>query len=97
MNYRLVAVEVGDLLKYDTSVNQINRIGQAIFPFRKENFPNESITSFCSNENDFYVSSGQIHLTTILLIFGYLIEMVGSSRAVDKAFFSVSQRYIASA
>lgn len=45
MNYRLVAVEVGDLLKYDTSVNQINRLGQAIFPFQKEDFPNESITS----------------------------------------------------
>jgi len=45
MNYRLVAVEIGDLLKYDTSVNQINRIGQAIFRFQKESFPNDSITS----------------------------------------------------
>ncbi|MCX7095148.1 MAG: TIGR02391 family protein [Methylobacter sp.] len=45
MNYRLVAIEIGDLLKYDTSVNQINRIGQAIFRFQKENFPNDSITS----------------------------------------------------
>jgi uncharacterized protein (TIGR02391 family) len=45
MNYKLVAVEVGDLLKYDTSVNQINRIGQALFRFQRENFPNDSITS----------------------------------------------------
>lgn len=45
MNYRLVAVEVGNLLKYDTSINQINRIGQAIFPFPQQSFPNESITS----------------------------------------------------
>jgi uncharacterized protein (TIGR02391 family) len=45
MNYRLAAVEVGDLLKYDTSVNQINRIAQAIFQIPQETFPNDSITS----------------------------------------------------
>lgn len=45
MNYRLAAVEVGDLLKYDTTVNQINRIAQAIFQFPQETFPNDSITS----------------------------------------------------
>ena len=45
MNYRLVAIEVGDLLKYDTSVNQINRIGQAILGIKQESFVNDSITS----------------------------------------------------
>ena len=45
MNHEVVAVEVGDALKYDTSVNQINRTGQAVFPFSKQSFPNDQITS----------------------------------------------------
>lgn len=44
-NYRLVAVQVGDLLKYDTTVNQIGRSALSLFRFKKESFPNESITS----------------------------------------------------
>lgn len=45
MNYEIIAVELGDRLKYDTSVKQINRRGRAIFPFAKQNFPNDQITS----------------------------------------------------
>jgi uncharacterized protein (TIGR02391 family) len=45
VNYRLIAIQVGDALKYSTSINEVNRIGGAIFPFRCENFPNDSITS----------------------------------------------------
>lgn len=44
-NYRMIAVRVGDLLKYDSTINEINRIGQAIFRFRRESFPNDAITS----------------------------------------------------
>jgi len=44
-NYRLIAVQVGDALKYATSINEINRIAVAIFSFRCDNFPNDSITS----------------------------------------------------
>lgn len=44
-NYRLIAVQIGDALKYTTSINDINRIASALFPFRCENFPNDSITS----------------------------------------------------
>jgi uncharacterized protein (TIGR02391 family) len=44
-NYRLIAVQVGDALKYVTTINEINRIAGAIFPFQRENFPNDSITS----------------------------------------------------
>ena len=44
-NYRLIAVQVGDALKYATSINEINRIAGAIFPFQREGFPNEAITS----------------------------------------------------
>jgi len=45
MNYEIIAVELGDRLKYDTAVKQINRRGKAIFPFSKQNFPNDQITS----------------------------------------------------
>ena len=45
MNIRLIAVEIGDGLKYDTSINEVNRIGQAVFPFRMDHFPNDAITS----------------------------------------------------
>lgn len=45
MNIRLIATEIGDALKYDTSINEINRIAKAIFPFRYDRFPNDSITS----------------------------------------------------
>jgi len=44
-NYRLIAVQVGDALKYETSINEINRIAGAIFSFQREEFPNEAITS----------------------------------------------------
>lgn len=44
-NYRLIAIQVGDALKYSTSINEINRIAGAIFPFPCESFSNESITS----------------------------------------------------
>jgi uncharacterized protein (TIGR02391 family) len=45
MNIRLIAIQAGDALKYDTTVNEIERIGSAIFPFRREAFPEDSITS----------------------------------------------------
>ncbi|MFH0871825.1 MAG: hypothetical protein V1878_04955, partial [bacterium] len=44
-NYRLIAVQVGDALKYATSINEINRIAGAIFLFPCERFPNDAITS----------------------------------------------------
>lgn len=45
VNYRLVAVQIGNALKYSTSVNEINRLAGAIFRFQRENFTNEAITS----------------------------------------------------
>jgi len=45
MNYRLIATEVGDLVKWDSSVNEILRIAKALFQFPIENFPNDAITS----------------------------------------------------
>ncbi len=45
MNYKIVAIQVGDTLKYDSTVNEIDRIGGAVFGFSREDFPNPSITS----------------------------------------------------
>jgi uncharacterized protein (TIGR02391 family) len=45
MNYRLIATEVGDLVKWDTSVNEILRVANALFRINIENFPNDAITS----------------------------------------------------
>ena len=45
MNYRLAANQVGDLLKYDTSINGINRAAKSVFRFNIEHFPNDAITS----------------------------------------------------
>lgn len=45
MNYRLIAVQVGDALKYATSVNEINRIAGAVLRITRETFPNDAITS----------------------------------------------------
>lgn len=45
VNYRAVAIEVGDAVKYDATINEINRHAGAIFRFQRETFANESITS----------------------------------------------------
>lgn len=44
-NYRLIAVAVGDALKWDASLNEIGRAATALFKFNIETFPNASITS----------------------------------------------------
>lgn len=44
-NYRLVAVQVGDLIKWETSLNEIGRAAAALLPCANQSFPNESITS----------------------------------------------------
>jgi len=45
MNYRLIANQVSDLLKNDTTLNEIERAEKSIFNFNKESFPNDAITS----------------------------------------------------
>lgn len=44
-NYELIAMELGDLLKWDVPVKRIDRIGSAVVGGTKENFPHDSITS----------------------------------------------------
>ena len=45
MNLKLIATEIGDHIKYEVSLNEIDRIAKAIFKFPRQEFPNESITS----------------------------------------------------
>lgn len=45
INFRHIATQIGDALKYSTTVNEIDRIGQSILKINKETFPNFSITS----------------------------------------------------
>ena len=45
MNIELIAIELGEALKYKKSINEINRIAKAVFKFSRREFPNESISS----------------------------------------------------
>jgi hypothetical protein len=45
VNLKLLAVKIGDELKYDTTVKEIDRIAEAIFDFDCLEFPNDDITS----------------------------------------------------
>ena len=45
INLRLIGIKLGEGLKYNTSINEINRIASAIFDFRVSSYPHESITS----------------------------------------------------
>ncbi|MEX2181393.1 MAG: TIGR02391 family protein [Gemmatimonadaceae bacterium] len=44
-NYRAIAVEVGDIFKWSSTVNEINRVAGALFRFQKQSFVNDAITS----------------------------------------------------
>lgn len=45
MDIGLIAVQVGDALKYSTTVNEVDRIGAAVLKVRRETFLNDAITS----------------------------------------------------
>jgi len=45
INLRLIGIRLGEGLKYDTSINEINRIASAIFDFEVSSYPHDSITS----------------------------------------------------
>lgn len=41
----MIAIQIGDSLKYSTSINEIDRAAKSVFSFNCEDFPNSSITS----------------------------------------------------
>lgn len=38
-NYQMIAIRIGDILKYDTSLNEIDRAAMPVFSFQREDFP----------------------------------------------------------
>ena len=90
MNYRLVANQVGDLLKYDTTINEINRAAKSVFRFQQENFPNDSITSSRAKEFHDWVltlakqSMSNDERNNLLIQFISIITPEDSEKAVDK-------------
>jgi len=45
MNFKLIAIKLGEGLKYDTTYNDINRVASAVFDFSLIEYPHNSITS----------------------------------------------------
>src|SRR5574337_727759 len=57
INFRYIATQLGNNLKYVISVNEIDRVGQSILRVNKESFPNASITSVrAQSVNDWILS-----------------------------------------
>jgi uncharacterized protein (TIGR02391 family) len=52
INIQRIAIDIGNILKWSSSINEINRLGQAILKISKEVFPNDSITS--SRQQEIY-------------------------------------------
>ncbi|WP_321417843.1 TIGR02391 family protein [uncultured Methanomethylovorans sp.] len=44
-SYRLLAIQIGDILKDSTTLKEIDRAAKSIFSFDIDHFPNDSITS----------------------------------------------------
>lgn len=42
MNYKMIAIQIGDLLKYDVAEKEVLRAAQSVFSFQCEKFPNEA-------------------------------------------------------
>ncbi len=49
MNYKFVATQFGEAVKYDTTVNEVNRTFNALTNIKRKNYPNDAITSVRSS------------------------------------------------
>ena len=60
INFKHIATEVGDRLKYDKTLNEIDRLGQSLLKINKDVFPNSAITSSRAKSiYDWILSLGQ--------------------------------------
>jgi len=90
MNYRLVANQIGDLLKYDTTINEINRAAHSVFNFTQQPFPNDAITSTRAKEfHDWVLTLAKQSMSDedrngLLLQFISMITPEAQEQAVDK-------------
>ena len=64
MNIELIAIQVGEALKYGRSINEINRIANAVFKFSRRGFPNESISSTRSQLIYDWIMSAQYYFSS---------------------------------
>ena len=85
INIQRIAIEIGDIMKWSSSVNEINRLGQAILKTTKENFPNDSITSVRQQEiYNWLCSIGKANLLAderLKLIVEFCLSMAGEKRS----------------
>jgi len=91
MNIQLIATQFGDRLKYNTSVNEIDRLGQSILKVTKENFPNQSITSVRAKSiYDWILSIGKSNISNdekTTRIVKFCFELTPESQKVEIADF----------
>lgn len=84
INIQRIAIEIGDIIKWSSSVNEINRLGQAIFKIGKEIFPNNSITSVRQQEiYNWLCSIGNTNLLSderLKLIVEFCLSIAGEKR-----------------
>jgi uncharacterized protein (TIGR02391 family) len=84
INIQRIAIEIGDIIKWVTPVNDINRLGQAILKIAKDPFPNDSITS--SRQQEIYnwlCSLGKTNLLAderLKLIVDFCLSIAGEKR-----------------
>lgn len=84
INIQRIAIEIGDIIKLISSVNEINRLGQAILKVSKENFPHNSITS--SRQQEIYnwlCSIAKVNLLPeerLKLIVEFCLSIAGEKR-----------------
>jgi len=45
MNFKFVATQFGESIKYDTTINEVSRVFSALSDMKLKNYPNDSITS----------------------------------------------------
>lgn len=90
MNYRLIANQVSDLLKYDTTVNEIERAAASVFGFSKQSFPNDAITSVRAKSiHDWVLTLAKESIeterrNTLLVQFIAIITPENHEKSVDK-------------
>jgi len=45
MNFKFIATQFGESIKYDTTINEVGRVFSALSDMKLKNYPNDSITS----------------------------------------------------
>lgn len=93
-NYKIIALQVGDLIKYTTSFNEINRAAQSVCSFQLQEFPQYKISISSVRAYQYlcwvFTIASQSNLplskrNEILLQFSYLLlqkEQIGQANKV---------------